>query len=86
MTVNINQVPTFRRTIFRSGDRMSGPDPFRPKTGSNGIGGFVIGVSPIGDIPPFDFWKTIISQYANSDVITHADRQLRRVCGSDREL
>jgi Protein of unknown function (DUF2612) len=49
---------------------MSGPDPFRPKPGSNGIGEFIIGVSPIGDIPPFDFWQTIISQYANSNVIT----------------
>ena len=49
---------------------MSGPDPFRPKPGSNAIGSFSIGVSPIGDIPPFDYWQTIISQYANSDVIT----------------
>jgi hypothetical protein len=49
---------------------MSGPDPFRPTPGSNAIGSFVIGVSPIGDIPPFDYWQTIISQYANSDVIT----------------
>jgi hypothetical protein len=49
---------------------MSGPDPFRPKPGSNGIGEFIIGVSPIGDIAPFDYWQTIISQYANSDVLT----------------
>jgi Protein of unknown function (DUF2612) len=49
---------------------MSGPDPFRPTPGSNAIGSFVIGVSPIGDIPPFDYWKTVISEYANSPVIT----------------
>ncbi len=38
--------------------------------GSNGIGFFIIGVSPIGDIPAFDFWTTVISQYANSSIIT----------------
>ena len=37
--------------------------------GGNQIGSFVIGVSPIGDIPPFDVWTTIISQYANSPII-----------------
>jgi hypothetical protein len=36
----------------------------------NQIGGFVIGISPIGDIPPFNVWTTIISQYANSEIIT----------------
>lgn len=49
---------------------MSGPDPNRPKPGSNSIGQFVIGVSPIGTIPEFDYWSTIISQYANSPVLT----------------
>lgn len=49
---------------------MSGPDINRPRAGSNSIGQFVIGVSPIGTIPPFDLWETIISQYANSDRIT----------------
>lgn len=46
---------------------MSGP-PYPPPlgAGSNAIGEFVIGVSPIGDIPPFNPWLTIISQYANS--------------------
>jgi hypothetical protein len=39
-------------------------------SGSNAIGNFIIGVSPIGDIPSFDVWKTIISQYANSPVLT----------------
>lgn len=37
--------------------------------GGNAIGSFVIGVSPIGDIPPFDVWTTVISQYANSPII-----------------
>lgn len=35
----------------------------------DGIGGFTIGVSPIGTIEPFDVWQTIISQYANSPVL-----------------
>lgn len=33
------------------------------------MGQFVIGVSPMGDISPFDLWTTIISQYANSTVL-----------------
>lgn len=37
---------------------------------SNRIGEFKIGVSPIGDIPLFDIWETVISQYANSKTIT----------------
>jgi Protein of unknown function (DUF2612) len=37
--------------------------------GQNSIGQFVIGVSPIGDIPAWDPWVQIISQYANSDRI-----------------
>lgn len=49
---------------------MTGPDIFRPRAGSNAIGSFIIGVSPIGTIEAFDRWKTIISQYANSPVIT----------------
>lgn len=51
---------------------MSGP-PYphpNPTPGSNGIGFFIIGVSPIGDIPTFDLWTTVISQYANSPVLT----------------
>lgn len=42
-----------------------GPDP-----GSNAIGQFQIGISPVGTIPDFDIWKTIISQFANSPIIT----------------
>lgn len=40
-----------------------------PKAGSNAIGSFAIGVSPIGTISPFDVWATVISQYANSPII-----------------
>lgn len=49
---------------------MSGPDIFAPKFGSNAIGSFTIGVSPIGSIEAFDVWRTIISQYANSPILT----------------
>lgn len=48
---------------------MSGPSLPRPIPGSNAIGKFIIGVSPIGPIIPFDFWDTVISQYANSPII-----------------
>lgn len=49
---------------------MTGPDIFRPGPDSNAIGNFVIGVSTIGDIPSFDVWKTVLSQYANSPILT----------------
>lgn len=51
---------------------MSGPDIHRPRTGSSAIGRFEIGVSPIGEgaAPSFDFWQTVISQYANSPILT----------------
>jgi Protein of unknown function (DUF2612) len=49
---------------------VSGPDINRFKPGSNAIGSFTIGVSPIGDIEVFDVWKTIISQFANSPILT----------------
>lgn len=51
---------------------MSGP-PYphpNPVPGSNAIGSFVIGVSPIGTIPSFDWWSTVISEYANSETLT----------------
>ena len=48
---------------------MSGPDPSRPRPGSNAIGSFTIGVSAIGSIPYFDYWQTVISQYANSPIL-----------------
>lgn len=50
---------------------MTGP-PYphpSPAPGSNVIGKFVIGVSPVGDIATFDPWATIISQYANSPIL-----------------
>lgn len=49
---------------------MSGPAyPRINLPGSNAIGSFIIGVSPIGDIPPFDPWSSIISQYSNSPIL-----------------
>jgi hypothetical protein len=49
---------------------MTGPDINRPRPGSNAIGSFIIGVSPIGEINDFDVWKTILAQYANSPILT----------------
>jgi hypothetical protein len=50
---------------------MSGPSyPPGPGAGSNGIGQFAIGVSPLGTIPKFDVWATVLSQYANSEILT----------------
>lgn len=40
--------------------------PAGPTVGSNAIGSFVIGVSPIGSISPFQWQDTVISQYGNS--------------------
>jgi hypothetical protein len=51
---------------------MSGP-PYphpNPTPGSNAIGEFEIGVSPIGTITAFDVWTTVLSQYANSEILT----------------
>lgn len=49
----------------------TGP-PYPPPPGpqSNQIGTFEIGISPVGTIAPFDYWQTIISQYANSPHLT----------------
>jgi hypothetical protein len=50
---------------------MSGP-PYphpNPVSGSNAIGVFQIGISPIGTISAFDPWQTVISQYANSPIL-----------------
>jgi hypothetical protein len=38
--------------------------------GTNSIGQFSIGVSPIGDLATFDPWATLLMQYANSPEIT----------------
>lgn len=46
------------------------PYPPLPSYGSNAIGRFAIGISPIGTIVPFVYWQTIISQYSNSPILT----------------
>jgi len=43
--------------------------PSGPQPGSNGLGLFQIGVSPLGTIPPFSIWSTVLSQYANSPIL-----------------
>jgi hypothetical protein len=48
---------------------LSGP-PYPPLPTDNSLGNFVIGVSPLGTIPPFNYWQTIISQYSNSPILT----------------
>ena len=48
----------------------TGP-PYPPLPLPSGIGaGFAIGISPIGTPQPFNYWQTIISQYANSPILT----------------
>lgn len=53
---------------------MTGPPypRYSPGTapGQSGIGEFVIGLSPLGTIAPFDPWVTVISQYPNSPILT----------------
>lgn len=49
---------------------MSGPPDNQPGPLSNAIGSMAIGVSPIGTIPTFDWWQTVLSQYANSPRMT----------------
>lgn len=44
--------------------------PYSPVPGSNAIGSFTIGKSPVGTIAPFNYWTTILSQYANSPRLT----------------
>lgn len=46
------------------------PYPPPPVAGSNAIGEFAIGISPVGTISPWDVWETVQSQYANSPIIT----------------
>lgn len=45
------------------------PHP-NPVPGSNAIGIFRVGVSPIGTISPFDIYTTVENQYANSPTLT----------------
>lgn len=59
---------------------MTGPDYPRPRPGSNALGEMALGVDPagtfsggtgnLGTMPPFDIWTTIISQWANSQILT----------------
>lgn len=59
---------------------MTGPPyPPPPAPGSNGIGFLTIGVSPIGTIAWFDRWRTVISQYGNSDKINAIAATVERV-------
>ncbi|MDP4023715.1 DUF2612 domain-containing protein [Methylobacterium sp. NEAU 140] len=53
-----------------SGDTNNWPYPAPPGPGSNAIGVGAIGVAPVGTLPAFDWRKTILSQYADSDRIT----------------
>ena len=46
------------------------PYPPLPGAGSNAVGRLIVGQSQIGDIPPFDWHLTIISQFANSPILT----------------
>lgn len=56
---------------FGSAPNTGPPYPWpNPAPGSNAIGRFQIGVSPVGTIPWFQVWSTIISQYANSPILT----------------
>jgi hypothetical protein len=51
---------------------MSGP-PYphpSPRSGAGAIGSMVIGIDPIGTFSQFDVWTTVLSQYANSPIIT----------------
>lgn len=50
----------------------SGPAyPRPPGAGSNAIGVGAIGTTlSIGDIPAFDWWRTVLSQYANAPALT----------------
>ena len=44
------------------------PHP-QPVPGSNAIGSFVVGVSPIGTITPWDPFITVLSQYGSSPIL-----------------
>lgn len=52
------------------GDNTGPQYPPPPGPGTNAIGEFQIGVSPVGDIPEFNVWNTVMSQYANSPALT----------------
>lgn len=48
----------------------TGPPYPAPDPTQGQIGKFTIGVTPIGTIPSFDVFTTVISQYANSPILT----------------
>ena len=58
-------------TSVPAAELLTGPDYPRVNvvSGENAIGSFKIGVSQVGDIPIFDLWSTVLSQYANSPTI-----------------
>jgi hypothetical protein len=60
--------------------------PAGPLPGSNGIGFFQIGVSPIGVLADFDVWKTIISQYANSPILTQLIENIFEYIDQTRDI
>lgn len=58
---------------------MTGPAYPRPRPGSNAIGTMALGVpvgvfsggtGNLGTMSPFDVWSTVVSQYANSPILT----------------
>jgi hypothetical protein len=66
----------------------TGPPYPRPPAGiPNGIGQFQIGISPIGNQPAFDVFDTVISQYANSNIlmtlITNLDQYINQTQNLD---
>ena len=61
------EIGSFVIGFSQIGVQDSGPIyPPQPGAGSNAIGLFQQGVSPIGDIAAFNVWDTVQSEYANS--------------------
>ena len=61
------------------------PHP-NPVPGSNAVGSFQIGISPIGDISPFDFYTTILSQYGNSTILVQLIQNLAQYFDQTQNL
>lgn len=65
---------------------MTGPD-YGPKPVTGAIGQFIIGVSPIGaTVNPFDYFATIISQYANSPILTQLIKDFAECVDQTRNM
>lgn len=64
------------------------PYPPQPAAlpGSNAIGTFTIGRSPVGSIIPFDIWSTVLSQYANSPILTQLILNLQQCIDQTQNL